>query len=430
MSRIDLRRGIAALAALLLVPIATTTAAPSIATAASASAFANGATANNPVLWTALGNITGGSNGLCAAAGSGGQAAQAYLTFPAFTLPAGDTIDGVEITVDYETSQPHFIQLTNGGTTSGSEIGTQQTLPANDGPNTCDGTSFLTVGSPTNTLGATLAAADFNAGNVGVVITQQLGTVGTDPGFPPIDIDSVELTVYHSGANSAPTAEANGPYSVPEGGSVGLSSAGSSDPDGDPLTITWDLDDDGTFETVGASPTFSAASADGPVSQTVEVRVSDGSLSDTDTATVSITNVAPTIDSIAVSAASIDEGDGVTVSGTFSDPGTGETYGGSAIWSDGASTAVSIVGGTCSTSRTFADDHPSTGTASDAFTVDVTIDDGDGGDDTATSPTVTVNNVAPSIDSIVASSLSIAETNSEGTYSRTKETPRRSPSRT
>ena len=42
------------------------------------------------------------------------------------------------------------------------------------------------------------------------------------------------------------------------------------------------------------------------------------------------------------------------------------------------------------TERHFDDDHPTTGTASDAFTVDITIEDSLGESDMATSPTVTV----------------------------------------
>lgn len=195
-----------------------------------------------------------------------------------------------------------------------------------------------------------------------------------------------------------PTAEAGGPYNVSEGGSVTLSSAGSSDPDGDALTFNWDLDYDGSFETPGAAPAFSAAGRNGPDTQTVVLQVWDGTFYVTDAATVNILNVAPTINSISVSPASFDEGGSVGVSGSFSDPGTGETHTGTAIWSDGFVTALTVDGlaGTFSSSRAFPDDDPSSGTPADTFTVDITIDDGDGGSDAATSPVVTVNNVPPS----------------------------------
>ena len=93
--------------------------------------------------------------------------------------------------------------------------------------------------------------------------------------------------------NQSPTIDAGGPYAVAEGGSVTLT-ATASDPDGDPVSVAWDLDGDGTFETPGASVTFSAAALDGPSSLTVAARASDGITTAVDTATVGVTNVAPT----------------------------------------------------------------------------------------------------------------------------------------
>ncbi len=92
--------------------------------------------------------------------------------------------------------------------------------------------------------------------------------------------------------NRPPTVSAGGPYSVDEGGSVALSATGS-DPDGDTLAYTWDLDGNGTFETSGQTPPFAAG--DGPATQTVTVRATDPSgASATATAVVTIRNVAPT----------------------------------------------------------------------------------------------------------------------------------------
>ena len=94
--------------------------------------------------------------------------------------------------------------------------------------------------------------------------------------------------------NHAPTAEAGGPYTVAEGGSVTVAATGG-DADGDTLTYAWDLDNDGEFDDgTGQSASFSAATIDGPATRTVRVRVSDGSLSTIDSATVNVTNVAPT----------------------------------------------------------------------------------------------------------------------------------------
>ena len=87
--------------------------------------------------------------------------------------------------------------------------------------------------------------------------------------------------------NAPPTVDAGGPYAVIEGGSVIVSATGS-DPDGDTLTYAWDLDDNGSFETIGQSATFSAAGLQAPLSLTIRVRVSDGDLTATDAATVNV----------------------------------------------------------------------------------------------------------------------------------------------
>ncbi|HEX4983357.1 MAG TPA: ExeM/NucH family extracellular endonuclease, partial [Ilumatobacteraceae bacterium] len=113
-----------------------------------------------------------------------------------------------------------------------------------------------------------------------------------DPGpYRASDHDPVIIGLQ---LNHAPAADANGPYTVAEGGSVTVAATGS-DADGDPLAYAWDLDDDGDFDDAnGQSVSFSAAAYDGPVTRTIRVRVSDAESSAVDSATVDVTNVAPT----------------------------------------------------------------------------------------------------------------------------------------
>jgi hypothetical protein len=93
-------------------------------------------------------------------------------------------------------------------------------------------------------------------------------------------------------AKRTPLAVANGPYVVSPGGSVTLSSSGSQDPDsvtwlsngtyvnngGGIVSIAWDLNNDGTYETSGANPTLSYNSLYallGPGQKTIRLKVVD-----------------------------------------------------------------------------------------------------------------------------------------------------------
>ncbi|HEY3017514.1 MAG TPA: Ig-like domain-containing protein [Gaiellaceae bacterium] len=114
-----------------------------------------------------------------------------------------------------------------------------------------------------------------------------------DPPDKMIADDSWSFTTA-TAANEPPTASAGGPYTVNEGSSVSLAASGS-DPEGGLLTYAWDLDGNGTFETSGQSPTFSAAALDGPGTQTVTVRVTDDAGQTASAfAQITIVNVAPT----------------------------------------------------------------------------------------------------------------------------------------
>ena len=136
--------------------------------------------------------------------------------------------------------------------------------------------------------------------------------------------------------NSPPSVDAGGPYSVDEGSSVTLAATGS-DPDGDPLTYDWDLDDNGTFETAGQSVTFSAAMLDGPSSHFVRVRATDSQgLQAVAGATVNVLNVSPTV---GASFGSVSVGCGANnaiLTATFTDPGVADSHTVVIAWGDGA----------------------------------------------------------------------------------------------
>jgi hypothetical protein len=189
-----------------------------------------------------------------------------------------------------------------------------------------------------------------------------------------------------------PTADAGGPYSTPEGTNVTLSASGSSDPDGQPLTYAWDLDNDGQFDdATGVTATFDTVGQDGVFPVKVKV-TSPGGASDVDDATVTVTNVAPAIPTLGNNGPKA-ENASVTVSGVASDPGWLESLTGTINWGDGSSEAVSgtlenvrpDATLTFSASHTYGDDG--------IFSVNVCVND----DDTQTcrSTNVTVTNVNP-----------------------------------
>lgn len=134
--------------------------------------------------------------------------------------------------------------------------------------------------------------------------------------------------------NRNPVANPGGPYGAAPGQSITFSAAGSSDPDGDPLTFSWTFGDGGTATGVGPSHTYAAAGT-----YTVTLNVSDGrggTASATVSAVVRNTNTAPVANpggpyigvinlsvSFSGAASSDPDGDALTYSWNFGDSGTG-----------------------------------------------------------------------------------------------------------
>jgi hypothetical protein len=174
--------------------------------------------------------------------------------------------------------------------------------------------------------------------------------------------------------NTAPTANANGPYSGNEGIAITLSGSGN-DADGDPLTYAGDLDNNGTYETSGQviNPIF----PDNGV-YPVALQVSDGRGGfATDSTTVTVNNVPPTASAngpYTTTLALLP----ITLSGSGSDvPADTLTY----AWDLQNDGVFEIAGQTASFTETI------TGT----FTVAFRVSDDDG-DFTVDTTTVQVNN--------------------------------------
>ncbi len=180
-------------------------------------------------------NPLGAPDSNCVGTSNAGQV-WAQFTFPSMGIPAGDTVVGIEVNVNYRSVVSSTMTLRMGG----AQVGSSRTLGSTPaGPSTCNDSLIRTAGGPMDTWGAGLTAANFNsAGTVAVRLTRVTG-----PDEPrSIDIESVQLVVYHQGANNDPdcsgaaiaTQNANASCQATISGS---NVTGVTDPDGDSLTI-------------------------------------------------------------------------------------------------------------------------------------------------------------------------------------------------
>ena len=145
---------------------------------------------------------------------------------------------------------------------------------------------------------------------------------------------TIQITGGTVTPNQPPAAGVGGPYTINEGGFLSLDASRSSDPDGDLLTYSWDINGDGVFgDATGVKPTLSWAQlnalgiVNGPSSFTVSVRVDDGQrhLVTSSSTDLSVLNVAPVADA-GPGEIEVTEGGLVTLTGEFTDPGTADTH--------------------------------------------------------------------------------------------------------
>ena len=168
-----------------------------------------------------------------------------------------------------------------------------------------------------------------------------------------------------------PIADPGGPYTGLEGSVVLFDGTGSSDPDGDALTYTWDFGDlSGTASGDSPSHTY----ADNGL-YTVCLTVDDGTDTDTECTTADIDNVAPTVSTISASADLVEVGSSIDTSAAFTDPGVLDTHTAVWDWGDETTSAGTVTetdgDGTVAGSHAYAE--------AGVYTVTLTVTDKDGG---------------------------------------------------
>lgn len=119
----------------------------------------------------------------------------------------------------------------------------------------------------------------------------------SDDKFSLDGFNTVELASFVLDPEVPPTAVFGGPYVVDEGSVISMDGSGSFDVDlpAQTLSYSWDLDDDGVFETDGIIVEFENTS-DGPADHNVSLQVCDYLNCTVDSGIVRVTNVNPTVD--------------------------------------------------------------------------------------------------------------------------------------
>lgn len=155
--------------------------------------------------------------------------------------------------------------------------------------------------------------------------------------------------------NQVPTANAGGPYTITEGSNLTLNASASTDPNGDTLTYSWDLDGDAQYDdATGVAPTVLWGSLPTSIrdngTYTIGVQVDDGRGGvHTDTATLTVTNTVPAL--AITGTGSVAAGSAYTLNLSATDPGNDTITSWTINWGDG--TIDTIAGNPSTATHTY-----------------------------------------------------------------------------
>jgi uncharacterized protein YjdB len=232
------------------------------------------------------------------------------------------------------------------------------------------------------------ASSIATVGSEGTVTAEATGSVRI---FADVEgkTGSIELDIAEG--NRGPTADAGQDKTVVKGNEVMVDGSGSSDPDGDSLSFTWEMttkpgDSNVTFGTV--SNATASLMPDVAGTYTLKLTVSDGDLTAEDTIDIEATNQTPMAD--AGSDQSVHVGSAVDLDGNNSSDPDGDSLNYSWQVVDQPAGASPSLSDDTTATPTLTPDIPGT------FEVELTVDDGNAS--ASDTVVVTATNQAPTAD--------------------------------
>ncbi len=274
-----------------------------------------------------------------------------------------------------EANGPYTVNQTAGNTSASVTITSTGSVDGDGGALTygwdCDTSNGTTYSSNTTTVSCSYGDDGPRTGSLRVCDPEGL-----------CDTDSFTVNV----TNTAPVADAGGPYTTNQGVAVTLNGNASSDADGGITTYQWDCDANGglSFSSPSASPTFSCTYPDdGTFTATLRVTDVDGTTDD-DTAQVVVTNTVPIADAGGPYSGTKNVALTVNGSGSTDSDGTIASY----QWDCDTSDSVPV--SSPSATATFSCIYLAVGT----YTVQLIVTDDDGSTDSDTA-TVSIVNTGP-----------------------------------